>query len=186
MLRLSVEDHTLSIVSDLCWYGAVFLAAWVVYILAYVVAARLRWVKNVNRRVVIMANLSALITGVLSWLLLGTQFSSPNTWWIATVTAPIAFLGFCAIFIFMGPANVDRSVSFSILLALKDHEGKTIPRDQLIDVVPFERIFQKRLQELIQYGLIALPDDRIQITPQGKRTIRFFRWLGRLLNVDPQ
>jgi hypothetical protein len=182
-----LEFHTdLSIPSDLFWCAVVFVAAWVIYLVAYVVAAKFRWVKNVDQRLVIMANLSALAAGVLSWLFLGAHFSSPNAFWLATITAPIAFLGFCGIFILVGPANVDRSITFTILSAFKAVEDQDIPSAKLIETVPFDRIYHKRLRELSGAGVIELKANRVRITPLGDRALRFYRWLGHLLNVEPQ
>lgn len=163
-----------------------FAASWVIFFAAYFLAARLRLIKNVDGRLVIMANLSALAAGVLSWLFLGTHFSSPNAFWLATITAPMSFLGFCGIFILVGPANVDRSVTFSILRAFKALENQETPNDRLIEAVPFDRIFRKRVRELSRHGVIELEGNRVRLTQSGDRARRFFLWLGRVLNIEPQ
>lgn len=181
------EIHTASsIFSDVLWYIAVFVAAWAVFLVTYVVAARLRWIENVDGRLVIMANLSALVAAIVSWLFFERHFSSPNVFWLATITAPIGFLGFCGIFILVGPANVDRSVTFSILTAFKNLEGRETPSERLIEAVPFDRIFEKRLRELLMYGVIELEGNRVRLMPSGERARRFYLWLGRVLNVTPQ
>ena len=180
------NDTYPSIISDLLWWAAVFVAAWMIYFIVYLVAARLRWVENIDLRLVVMGNLSALAAGVLSWLFLGGNFSSPNAFWLATITAPIAFLGFCGLFILLGPANVDRSITFSILTAFKAVEDQEMPNAKLIETVPFDRIYQKRLQELSRSGVIKLTGNRVKIMPLGDRALRFYRWLGHLLNIEPQ
>jgi hypothetical protein len=163
-----------------------FVAAWVVFVSTYVAAARLRWVANVDGRLVVMGILSAIVAGVLSWLFLGEHFSSPGAFWLATIAAPVAFLGFCGIFILIGPANVDRSITFSILQATKTLEHDETANTSLMEAVPFERIFNKRLRELSTHGVIKLQGNRARLTPLGDRTRRFYLWLGRLLNIEPQ
>lgn len=168
------------------WYCVLFVATWVLFIAVYVAAARLRWVTNVDWRLIVIAVLSATTVGILSWLLLAERFSSPSAFWLATVTAPIAFLGYCGIFILIGPANVDRSVTFSMLRAFKARDERGTQDGPLIDAVPFDRIFNKRLRELATHGVIEVDRNSVRLTPMGDRTRRFYLWLGRLLNVDPQ
>ena len=156
------------------------------FLVIYVVAAKLRWVANVDERLVILGNLSAIAAGALSWLFLEEHFSSYNVFWLATVAAPIAFLGFCGIFILIGPANVDRSITFSILRAVKSLEVDETANINLIDAVPFDRILHKRLRELSTHGVINLQSGHPRLTPFGDRTRRFYLWLGRLLNIQPQ
>lgn len=181
------EIHTdTPIISDVFWYGVVFVLAWTVFFVGYIIAARLRWVSNVDGRLVVMGCLSALAAGLLSWLFLGGHFSSPGAFWLATITAPIAFLGFCGIFILVGPANVDRSITFSILMAFAALEGRETPTERLIEVVPFDRIFTKRLRELSTYGVVEVTANSVRLTRTGEGTRRLYLWLGRLLNIQPQ
>lgn len=181
------EIHTdTSILFDLFWCGVVFVAAWVIFFAAYVVAARLRWIKGLDPRLVLMACLSAVTAAGLSWLFLGHCFSSPNALWLATVTAPLAFLGFCGLFILTGPANVDRSITVSILTAVSTLETQDGAIEKLKAAVPFDRILEKRIREMSAYGAIELNAGRVRLTSSGNRTRRFFLWLGRQLNITPQ
>jgi len=175
-----------SILSDLLWCGLLFVVTWVIFFAAYLAAARLRWVSNVNWRLIVLAVLSAIAAGVVSWLFLWARFSSPNAFWLATVAAPIAFIGYCGIFILTGPTNVDRSVTFSMLRAIKSLEDHEPPTTRPIDAVGFDRIFSKRIREMSMAGVIEVQGSRIRLTPLGDRTRRFYTWLGRVLNVEPQ
>jgi hypothetical protein len=83
-----------------------------------------------------------LLRGLLSWLALRGNFCSANAFWLATIAAPIAFIGYCGIFILIGPANVDRSVTFSMLRAFKTVEDGRAGDKSAIDVVGFDRIFK--------------------------------------------
>lgn len=176
----------MSIASDVFWYGVVFVATWLIFLVAYVLAARLRWVANVDGRLVVLGVLSAFAGGLLSWLCLGRCFSSANAFWMATLTSPIAFLGYCGIFILVGPANVDRSITFSILRSFAALENRETPHDKLIEIVPFDRIFEKRLRELTAHGVVVVEGGRARLTRGGKRVKRFYLWLGRVLNIEPQ
>jgi hypothetical protein len=176
----------LSILSDIFWYGVVFGIAWLVFLGAYVTAARMRWVENLDRRLIVLALASAAVAGVIAAVALSDRFSNANVLWLATITAPISFVGFCGIFILVGPANVDRSVTLTILRAFKAQEESHSTHEKLIDAVPFDRVFAKRLHELSTHGVIEMRDGRAQLTRRGDRTRRFFLWLGRLLNVTPQ
>jgi hypothetical protein len=175
-----------SILSDLLLCGLLFVLAWAIFFVAYVGAARLRWVSNVNWRLIVLAVLSAITAGLLSWLILRGCFSSPNAFWLATISAPIAFIGYCGIFILTGPTNVDRSVTFSMLRAFKAVEEGTAGDKSAIDAVGFDRIFKKRIREMSMAGVIEVEGTGVRLTPLGDRTRRFYLWLGRLLNVEPQ
>jgi hypothetical protein len=175
-----------SIFSDVFCCGLLFAVAWMIFFTAYLAAARLRWVRNVDWRLIVLVVLSAIATGILSWLALRGCFSSPNAFWLATIAAPIAFIGFCGIFILIGPANVNRSVTFSMLRAFKALEGNEAANGTPIDAVGFDRIFNKRIRELSMAGVIEVRGGRVRLTPLGDRTRRFYLWLGRLLNVEPQ
>jgi hypothetical protein len=184
--RILESQTNPSILCDVLWCGLLFVVAWVIFFAAYVAAARLRWVKNVDWRLIALAVLSAIATGILSWLVLWERFSSPNAFWLATIAAPIAFIGYCGIFILTGPTNVDRSVTFSMLRAFKALEGRETQNGPPIDAVGFDRIFNKRIRELSMAGVIEVQGGRVRLTPLGDRTRRFYLWLGRLLNVEPQ
>jgi hypothetical protein len=174
-----------SILSDMFWYGVVFVAAWLIFLVAYVIGARLRWVENVDRRLVILGNLSALAAGIVSWLFLEPQFSSIQVFWLATVTAPIAFLGFCGIFILIGPANVDRSVTLSMMMAIAAEGERGLPEQALV-TGPLGLIFAKRIRELIGYGVVVSAGDNVLLSEAGERTRQFYLWLGRVFNIRPQ
>ncbi len=175
-----------STLSDLLLCGLLFIVAWAIFFGAYIAAARLRWVSNVNWRLIVLAVLSATATAVVSWLALRASFSSPNVFCLATIAAPIAFIGYCGIFILTGPTNVDRSVTFSMLRAFKALEDGTAAGSAPIDAVGFDRIFKKRIREMSLAGVIEVEGSRIRLTTLGDRTRRFYLWLGRLLNVEPQ
>jgi len=179
-------NTTPTILSDLLLCGLLFVLSWVIFLAAYVGAARLRWVSNVNWRLILLAVLSAIAAGLLSWFALRGCFSSPNAFWLATITAPIAFIGYCGIFILTGPTNVDRSVTFNMLRAFKAVEDGTAGGKPAMDVVGFDRIFKKRIREMSMAGVIEVEGADIRLTPLGDRTRRFYLWLGRLLNVAPQ
>ena len=44
-----------SILSDLLWCGLVFVVTWMIFFAAYLAAARLRWVSNVNWRLIVIS-----------------------------------------------------------------------------------------------------------------------------------
>lgn len=183
----ATEIHTdASILFDLIWCGVVFVVAWLIFVAGYVAAARLRWIAGLDPRLVMMAGLSAVAAAVLSWLFLGQCFSSPNALWLAIIAAPVAFLGFCGLFILTGPANVDRSITVSILMAVKSLETQAGSHEKLEAAVPLQRILEKRIREMSAYGAIELDAGRVSLTRSGDRTRRFFLWLGRQLNITPQ
>lgn len=55
-----------------------------------------------------------------------------------------------------------------------------------IEAVGFDRIFKKRIREMSMAGVIEVDGTRVRLTVLGDRTRRFYLWLGRLLNVEPQ
>ena len=171
---------------DMILYALVFVSAWTIYFFVYLVAAKLRWIANLELRLVSMGVVCALAAGLASGILLEPYFSSASTFWMATLTAPIAFLGFCAVFILNGPAVVDRSISMTVLRTVKNLEESHNPSLRLIDSVPFERIFNKRVRELSSGGLIEASGSGFRVTRLGNRTLKFFDWLGRRLNVQWQ
>lgn len=171
---------------DLLWYLFVFLAAWVIYFIAYVGGARIGFIRGIGPSTVATGVGAALLAGILSWLYLADRFSSGSAHILACVTAPICFLGFCGIWVLLGPVTVDRSITLTILRALESVEGTAISNEHLISAVPFDRIYEKRLKELSNSGVIELHGNRVMVTPKGKRALRMYLWLGRLLNVALQ
>jgi len=105
---------------------------------------------------------------------------------MASVTAPICFLGFCGIWVLLGPVTVDRSITLTILAALKAVDGRELSHDKLMAAVPFDRIYSKRMKELSGSGVIQLRPNGVKVTPKGERALRLYLWLGRLLNVELQ
>ena len=102
------------------------------------------------------------ITAVLSWWLAGGLFSSGAVHALASLTAPFAFLGFCGIYVLIGPVTVDRSITLSILSAFANSRTKGLSRVELQACVPFDRIFEKRLRELEMSGTLTTPRGRHQ------------------------
>lgn len=172
--------------NDLLWYGVVFLAAWIIYAVAYIGVAKLGAVRGVGGSTVLLGIVSAVLTGILAWIFLGDRFSSANVHLLASVTAPICFLGFCGIWVLLGPVTVDRSITLTILAALKAVETRELPSERLMAAVPFDRIYGKRLKELSGSGIIELHPSGVKVTPKGERALRLYLWLGRLLNVELQ
>ncbi|HVA14961.1 MAG TPA: hypothetical protein VNF99_17070 [Stellaceae bacterium] len=172
--------------ADLLWYAAVFLATWVVYAVAYVGAARLGLVRGVGFGTVVLGVSTAALTGFLSWIFLVGRFSSVGAHVLASATAPLCFLGFCGIWILLGPVTIDRSITLTILSALKAVESRQLSNDRLMAAVPFDRIYGKRLKELSGSGVIELRANGVRVTPKGERVLRLYLWLGRLLNVELQ
>ncbi len=174
------------IAGDLLWYFLVFVAAWLIYGAMYIGGAKLGLVRDIGPVTVAVGVGAAILAGLFSWIYLGEQFSSPSVHFLASVSAPVCFLGFCGTWILLGPVTVDRSITLTILRALKAVEGKSLSDEQLMQAVPFDRIYGKRLKELSGSGVIDLHGNGVTITPKGARALRLYLWLGRLLNVELQ
>lgn len=73
-----------------------------------------------------------------------------------------------------------------MLRPFKAVEDGTAGNKAAIDAVGFDRIFNKRIREMSMAGVIEVEGTDIKLTPLGDRTRRFYLWLGRLPNVEPQ
>jgi len=173
------------VVADLAAFLLVFAVCWGFFLVSHVLCASLGIVRGVDRRTVALATLSACIVGILTWLWAGSLFSTVNVQALVSVVAPFSFLGFCGIYILIGPVTVDRSITLSILSALEASETKGLDRRQLQDCVPFDRIFEKRMRELERSGTLSF-GDQVMVTPRGARILRLYIWLGRMFRVDFQ
>ena len=174
------------LIADLFWYAAIFVVAWVIYAALHAGAAQLRVVQGVGNSTVALGVIGALFAGVLGWLFLAPRFSSPSAYELAVITAPICFLGYCGIWVLLGPVTVDRSITLTILRALYAINGQNLPNQRLRAAVPFDRIYEKRLRELTLSGVIEPGADDFRITPKGARALKLYFWLGRVLNVEMQ
>ncbi len=170
---------------DLFGFAALFVAAWVIYFTIHLTLAKLRIVRGVGITTVMMAVVAAVLSGLASWVVLGGWFSSPSTYALVSITAPFSFLGFCGIYVLIGPVTVDRSITMTMLCALEESQSKKLARSQLHAEVPFDRLFEKRMRELEGSGTIDTSGE-VRITPRGIRTIRAYKWLARTFNLNFQ
>jgi hypothetical protein len=174
------------LISDLVWYVGIFLVAWFIYFAAHIATAQLGLVTGAGISTVVVGVSSALMSGVLARLVLQAKFSSSSVGDLASIVAPISFLGFWSIWLLLGPIGVDRSITVTILSAFKSVEAKTLSAEQLMKAVPFDRIYNKRIQEMSRVGVIELTRNGARVTQKGTRILQCYLWLGRLLRVEAQ
>jgi hypothetical protein len=179
-------ENSVTTFMDLTWYAVIFAAAAAIFFAAHVIAAHFRIVSGATSRVVALAVFAAVATGLLSGLLFGSCFSSPEVHALASITAPICFLGFCGVYMLIGPVTVDRSITLTILEALLAVQDQELAEDRLMGAVPFERIFGKRLIELESGGFIRRHRGSIKVCASGERMLRAYLRMGRLLNIELQ
>jgi hypothetical protein len=174
-----------SLCRDLLGFAAVFIVAWIVYFATHLTAASVGVVRGVGKSTVLLAVAAALLAGIGSWLWLGSWFSSSTVHALVSIVAPFSFIGFCGNYVLVGPVTVDRSITLSMLAALADSKTKGLTREQLRAEVPFDRIFAKRMRELERTRNLTVDGD-VRVTERGRRALRFYRWMSRLLKVDFQ
>jgi hypothetical protein len=171
---------------DLAWYFLIVGIGGVMFIAAHILAARAGLVSGANGRLVMLALVVAAAAGAFSWFLLSARFSTAEVHALASVTAPVCFLGFCGIYMLIGPVTVDRSITLTILEALLAVQDQGLAEDRLISAVPFERIFGKRLIELESGGFIRRQRGSFKVCASGERVLRAYLRMGRLLNIELQ
>jgi hypothetical protein len=170
---------------DLAAFLAIFAFCWLLFIAGHAAAASFGLISGVDRRTVVLAVVAAVAAGALSWFFIGGWFSGPGVHALASVTAPFAFIGFCGIYVLIGPVTVDRSITLTILTALIASETRGLSRAELQTRVPFDRIFEKRMRELEKSGTLTFVDE-VKITPRGARILGLYVRLARILRVDFQ
>jgi hypothetical protein len=176
---------TSSLAVDFVAFLLIFAFCWLLFLASHAVTAALGLVAGVDRRVVVLALIVAGVTGVVSWLLPGDWFSGTAVHALASLAAPFAFLGFCGIYILVGPVTVDRSITLSMLTALSNSDTKGLSRADLRTRVPFDRIFEKRMRELERSGTLTFVDE-VKVTQRGERILRLYVRLARIFRVDFQ
>jgi len=174
------------LINDVVWYVAIFLSAWLIYVVAHVATAQIGLVNGAGISTVAVGVASAIGSGLFSGLFLQAHFSSPGVADLASFTAPVCFLGFWSIWLLLGPTGVDRSITVTILSAFKSLEGKSLTAEQLMEAMPFDRIYNKRLEEMVGVGVVELTGNGVRVTAKGTRILQAYRWLGRLLKVRAQ
>jgi len=175
-----------TILIDLTWYVVIIVAAGAIFATAHIVGAQLRLVSGATSKVVALAVAAAIVAGLLSWLLLGGRFSSSEVHALASLTAPLCFLGFCAAYLLVGPVTIDRSITLTILETLLRVGDGGLTESRLMSAVPFDRIFDKRLFELQRGRFIERTGENFRLTSGGGRILRAYLRVGRLLNVETQ
>jgi hypothetical protein len=176
---------TVTLLGDLAGFAGVFALSWGIYLAAHLLAASCRLIRGANYMTVGLATAAAIVAGAItSWSLEG-WFSSPGVHALSSIAAPVTFLGYCGIYVLIGPVTVDRSISLSMLRALEASQHKKLKRNELQAEVPFDRIFEKRMRELELSGSIDTRSD-VKITQSGARIIRLYMRFARMFNVDFQ
>jgi hypothetical protein len=174
-----------SLAMDLASFLLIFACCWLLFFASHSLGAALGLMNGVGPRLVGLAVVVAGITVILSWRLAGDLFSGGAVHAMASLTAPFAVLGFCGIYVLIGPVTVDRSITLSILSAFANSGTQGLSRAKLQACVPFDRIFEKRLRELEMSGTLTLADG-VRVTERGERILRFYSWLARTFRVDFQ
>jgi hypothetical protein len=176
---------TAELILPLAGFAVVFALCWVLFLGGHAALASLGILQGIDRRIVALAVFAALASSGVTWMLPAGWFGSAETRLLSSLAAPFSFLGFCGIYILIGPVTVDRSITLAMLIALIEADTKGLSRTELQAKVPFDRIFGKRIRELEASGTLRLAG-QVELTPRGARILRLYVWLGRVFRVNFQ
>jgi len=138
---------------------------------------------------------SAVITGLFAFLLLGRRFLA-SAGIHGTGTSLIRLLGSlltasCVLFLLsFGPLNVDRSFSVWMLrrVAQADHP-LTIAQTQEMAAVffgPDSDEIARRILEQQRLGNLYVENNEVILTAGGKRVVFLNEWLSRIFGLNPK
>lgn len=155
----------------------------IVFAPLHVVAVRARRGAQLLGTVSLCAFVSAIAGATCVWLLLGNQFSSEGAKAVACVGGAISFLGLAGLYMLVGPASVDRSISAHILNLLYLAPRHEMGESELFRIYTHVDVLEKRFSECAETAFIQRRDGKLRLTRKGGRVARCYVILGRILGM---
>ena len=138
---------------------------------------------------------SAVVTGLLAWLLLGRRFlgstgiNGAGTSLIRTLGALLTAT-FVLFLLSFGPLNIDRSFSVWMLRRVAQAEHPlTVTQTQQMAGAFFGQgsdEIERRILEQERLGNLHVENDVVTLTTSGKRVVFLNEWLSRIFGLNPK
>jgi len=177
-------NSDIGVMSDIFWFFAVFFVCLGVFAAAHVVCLRRHRPVRLMLYLMGIYVVSACFSSLLCYWVFADQFSSPGTYAVANTGAVVAacFAGF--LYIFLGPATADRSLTAHLLVYLyRSANGPCSEKDILEAYSP--RVFlEKRYRECRRAGLLERSDGMLTLSVKGKCVAAMYDRLLRVLALE--
>jgi len=169
--------------ADLILYFCIIGISGIYFLVVHIMYFRVKCVRNVNTTVGTISLLCSLAAGITGWTFFSLQFSSANSAVLACVAAPLTFLGFSGVYALLGPVSGDRSISAHMVIHFLRSPKGVLSFEQLETVFPSKRVFEKRIEECLELGILSKENDSLVLTDKGKKIAKFFQSLIKILNI---
>jgi hypothetical protein len=131
----------------------------------------------------VAAILSSIATAGFAWFAFFDLYHSLDMLLFSTFAAITTFHGLSGLYVLVGPACSDRSITTHILIHLSRTPGGELSYDELMDRYNNEVIFQKRYRDMGSVGVIDVNEGKLKITNKGRRIARIYLFFIRALSL---
>lgn len=165
------------------WFGVIVLMNCTFFALLQVAYFQLVKVQKLITTLTVLTIVGALLTALVCWAWWGELLGHPDRL-LALVSGGTTYAGLSGIYILIGPASADRSLSAHITIHLvRTPHGRLAPSELLKRYDP-QGIFQKRFRELEAVGVATREGGELQITAKGRRIAKMYLVLLKMLRLE--
>ena len=167
---------------DLGLYVSTIAVACAIFIVAQYVTLKILQVKPFYVLLTVLAGASAIAGSVITWLLLGENYSTPGGAIAISVAGASTFWLLAVIYLLLGPISVDRSISAHIVILLSRSADGQMDRTEFMSRYTEQFIYEKRFKELSESQIVQLKNKNLVLTKKGvfiaKIYERLIQWFG--------
>ncbi len=95
----------------------------------------------------------------------------------------LIFLGYANLYNIVFPVSLERSFTISIFLRLSKSEDYSIDRTDFFKIEDTQEIYNLRLNEMLDSGLLIEENGRYKLTTKGMRVAMIYSWLNGYLGI---
>ena len=164
--------------------GLVILVNSALFLLLQLVYFRCVKVQKLITTLLVLAAGSALVTVGVCWRWWDSLPLAPSERVLALVGGLATYGGLSGIYVLVGPASADRSVSAHIAIHLLRAPNGCLAPEELLKRYDPQVIFQKRFRELEAVGVATRAHGAIHITDKGRRIAAIYVALLKALRLE--
>ena len=175
---------TIEIFLDLTCLVATIAIHLLLFFLLHIVILRLIRVKGLATTLNRLIAITGLITLLITFFAFKDAYSSVPTYIVSTTGSIIASVFMSGFYCFAGPICADRSPSAHMALVLLENSEHGLSRDELAKKYGYEKVFDRRLTDFLNSGIVTESNIKLRLTRKGHRIALFYLLLIKLLGLS--